>query len=819
MASRSIKRRAGVKKKRGMAGVMSVVSVLFALLFAGVIAGSLLVVTWLSDLPDYTKANAFNTSMPTVVYANDGETELARFQLEYRVPVEMDEISPLVKTATVATEDVRYYEHSGVDPMGIIRALINNFLGGKLEGASTITQQFVRNTILADEMEDISLRRKVREAYLAVQLEKMYSKEEVLHMYLNTINYGAGAHGIEAAAQRYFSKSAADLTLDEAALLVGIPQSPTYNDPLLYPEHALARRNTVLSRMLTNGYIDQQEYDAAVAEPIELNPTEFTDDGIRAYPYFTSYVRSLLYNDYDLSETDILKGGLKVITTLDVYKQECAEDAVAAKRSGLGDDMEVAMAVVDPATGNVEAIVGGSDWSTSQVNIATGQGGGGRPCGSVFKTFTLVTAIDKGIDPYTTYVDCTSPATVDGYKLENYANTNYGTKTIAGAFAVSSNTGFVRLISAVGVRDVAKMAHALGITTDLYEDVAGATLTLGVQDVTPLELASAVATIANGGVRHDLCAISLIYDRDGEVIVDDTDPEKRATRVISPEVAHAAQEVMKGVVNGGTGGDAAMYNGQPVAGKTGTSEDYKDIAFVGITPHIAAAIWVGDPTNQRAVPTGSCGDVFRMYATDVMGDDEPEDFEWYDAPAYTPFDSEEYHVSSYYQHWKSEKEKKAEEVQKIIDKYKAGELKEKDIANLYAYDREIKIRTKYEYSDKYEEGYVISQSVDEKELEVTVVVSKGKDPAKKAEEEKQKAAEEAAKKAEAEKKAAEEAAKKKAAEEAAKKAAEEEAARKAAEEEAARKAAEEEAARKAAEEAAKQQQQQQQQQNKNSAGS
>jgi penicillin-binding protein 1A len=654
VASRAFKKRPGATKKYSLAGGLSVLAVVAALCICVGVGMATMINSWFTDLPDYEKADAFNTSMPTYVYASDRETVLARFQLEAREPVEMSDISQSLVDAVIAIEDARFYEHSGIDYYGVMRALINNLTGGSIEGASTITQQFVRNTILADEMDEISIKRKVREAYIALQLEEMYNKDTILLMYLNTINFGAGAHGVEVAAKRYFSKHASELTLTEAALLAGIPQSPTYNDPLQYPDHALERRNLVLGRMLGEHYITQEEYDKAIQEPLGLNPSDITDDGIIAYPYFTSYVRYLLYNNYDLSEADILKGGLKVYTTLDVGKQNDAEAACAAKRDSMwNDSMEVAMAVVDPNTGNVQAIVGGSDYSVSQVNLATGQGGGGRPCGSVFKTFTLVESIKKAINPNATYLDCTSPATVDGYTLENYANTSYGTRSVAGAFAVSSNTGFVRLISSIGVKDVANTAHDLGITSDLHEDEAGPTLTLGVENVTPLELANAVATIANGGVRHDLCAISTIEDREGNVIVDDSDPEKRATRVLTPEQARAIQDVMRGVVTGGTGMDAAMWNGQPVAGKTGTSENYKDISFVGYTPFTAAAIWVGDPTNMSAVPTGSAGDVFRNYATAMMEREgvPVQDFPEADYPEFQPYDDVYYHVTSGYAYY------------------------------------------------------------------------------------------------------------------------------------------------------------------------
>ena len=731
MVSRSKKNRPGAKKTRSFAGVLSVLSVIAIVFVCGGFGVFALASAWLSDLPSFQSASSFNIAMPTVVYANDRETELARFQLEYREPVEMEQISPLVTSATIATEDIRFYEHNGVDVMGVVRALINNFTGGQLEGASTITQQFVRNTILADEMGQISLKRKTREAYIALQLEKYYSKDEILLMYLNTINYGSGAYGIEAASQRYLSKHASELTLPEAALLASIPQSPTYNDPLLYPEHALERRNLVLSRMFSNGYISEQEYEQAKATPMALDPKELQGDGILAYPYFASYVRYLLYNDYDLSEADILRGGLSVYTTLDIPKQEAAEAAAATKLDTLNDSMEVAVAVVEPSTGYVQAIVGGSDYYASQVNLATGQGGYGRPCGSVFKTFTLVTAIKKGINPNSTYVDCTSPATVDGYTLENYGNASYGTRTIAGAFAISSNTGFVRLCASVGATEVAKTAYDLGVTSNLYEDDAYNSLTLGVQNVTPLEIANAFATIANGGVRHDVCAITEIVSPDGTVLVDDADPESRAERVISPEIAHAAQEVMKGVITSGTGTAALLPSGQPAAGKTGTSENYKDITFAGCTPQLAMAIWIGDPSNEASVPTGTAADVFRWYATDVLEGEEVRDFDWAEDPEYEPWDDKDHHVTTGYADWRSERGKKADEAEKAISEYKAGSLKEGDLSGMY---EGLNVETTYEYSDKYEEGVVISQSIDTSTYTVYVTVSKGKDPSAKKEE-------------------------------------------------------------------------------------
>ena len=311
MGSRAMKGRKGTKVKNKKVIVLSVLGLMVAFIAAGVFGVVTLCNSWLEDLPDYQNADAYNTAQPTMVYASDGTTLLAEFQLENRDPVALDQISEYVLKGTVATEDERFYTHSGVDYLGVARALVNNLMGGELEGASTITQQFVRNTILSDEMRDISFKRKIREMYISQKLEEQYSKDEILLMYLNTINYGSGAYGIEAAAERYFSKDAKDLTLNEAATLVGIPQSPTYNNPIDYPDNCLKRRNTVLDRMVSNGVITAEEADAVKAEPIELNPSEPSMTGILAYPYFTSYVRNQLTNPegkYAYSTSELFKG-------------------------------------------------------------------------------------------------------------------------------------------------------------------------------------------------------------------------------------------------------------------------------------------------------------------------------------------------------------------------------------------------------------------------------------------------------------------------------------------------------------------------------
>lgn len=648
MASRVIKNRPSVKKKHPVYALLIIVALLVAVCGVGTYSILTLGDQWIGDLKNYdvTDVSELNTSMPTTVLASDETTQLARFQVENRDPVELNQISPYVLQGTVATEDERFYEHGGFDIVGIGRAAVVALTRSGREGASTITQQFVRNTILAEEMNDISLKRKIREIYLSVKIEESYSKDEILLMYLNTVNYGSGAYGIQAASQRYFSKNATDLTLAEAATLIGIPQSPTYNNPIDYPENCVSRRNVVLDRMLKNGYITQAEHDAAKAEELVLNESTSTVDGIEKYPYFTSYVKNILQEEY--SQLDIFKGGLTVVTTLDVSTQESAESAVREKEDTLSESISGSLVAIDPSTGYIRALVGGKDWNTQKTNLATGEGtNGGRPCGSAFKTFTLITALKEGIDPNTN-IDCSSPATIpdteysNSNQLQNIDNISYGTRSITRAFAVSSNTGFVRLQMALGTEKVIETAKEMGITSTLN---ANPSLTLGQSNVTMLDMSSAYSVIANGGTKYDAQPILKIYDRKNNLIVDNTNPT--GTRVISAEVAHAATEVMKTVVNSseGTGVEAKLANGQEVAAKTGTSSQYHDITFCGITPQLSVAIWFGDPSNEETLSSHlSCADVFKNFMDQVLDGQETKSFPDASNPTYTAFQNSTYHI-------------------------------------------------------------------------------------------------------------------------------------------------------------------------------
>lgn len=651
MGSRAIKGRYKVKARSPKAIVISILGVIAAILVAAFIGTWILVDSWIKDLPDYSDANALNSSSTSVVYASDGKTVLAEFQLENRDPVTYDQISKYVLEGTVACEDERFYSHAGVDLVGTTRALVNNIMGGSREGGSTITQQLVRNTLLSDEMTDISIRRKVREMYLALKVEEQYSKEDILLMYLNTINYGSGAYGIEAASQRYFSKHAADLTLAQATALIGIPQSPNYNEPIDHMDNCLDRRKTVLARMVSNGYITQEEADKIKDKKLKLKVKEISNTGIQKYPYFTSYVRNQLMNEdgkYAFSTADLFKGGLKIVTTLDINSQKAAEKAAEEKERQAGSRFELAMVAMEPENGYIRSMVGGKDYKESQINMATGEGSSGRQCGSSFKTFTLTAAIEEGINPETR-IDAGYSVELEGTDaiVYNSGKQSYGAVPIKKALAVSSNTAFTRLIMSVGVDKVKSMAQRLGITSPI-QDAAG--ITLGIDSVTPLEMATAYSTIANGGTKYAPECILRIEDASGDVVVDNSSPE--GERVISEEVARAVIDCLEGVVEGGTGTQAKLTIDQKAAGKTGTTDDSKDSWFVGFTPQLCAAFWLGERVDNYAdahvVPT-TVASAFSQFMSEVLKDENPREFFVAQEPEYIDdYIDTENHIGSGY---------------------------------------------------------------------------------------------------------------------------------------------------------------------------
>lgn len=655
----SMKPRRKQRESRAHAGLWTVLIVavgIGAALFGCYQGGMALVDEWCKDLPDVRDTDAYNLAEKSTIYANDYDeasgtgTVLAELYLEKREPVEIDQVSRYVLEGTVATEDVRFYQHNGVDLQGIVRALAVNLAGGQ-EGASTITQQYVRNTLIADEMTDISLKRKVREMDLAVDLEKIFTKDEILMMYLNTINYGDGCYGIQAAADHYYSVNADNLTIAQAATLIGIPNSPTMYNPTINPEAAIERRNVVLSRMLTNGVITQDEYNAAKAEDLNLNvKAEDGQNGINLYPWFTTWVRDLLLaqdNPYDFTTDKLFKGGYTIVTSLDPKMQQYAEEAVNEQyeKGRLADKrQEFALTLIDPSTGFVKAMIGGKDyWNGDQFNIATSSNG--RPVGSTFKAFTLADAIEKGISP-STNMNCDGPVKVESgsgssHSIYNYGKADYGTLSIADMTAVSSNTGFVRLSftdsekSGVTPQSINEMAARLGLNkANLKQNVP--TTTLGVENANTTEMAAAYATFANGGVYREPTPVVKIIDRDGETIVDKSAGSK-GTQALDSSVAYAVTQVLQGVITKpmGTAGDAMLASGQVAAGKTGTTDDWHDLWFVGYTPQLSCAVWTGDRSNQAELSTSPWNQlIWKSLMTKCLADSPIKEFAKAPTPNY-----------------------------------------------------------------------------------------------------------------------------------------------------------------------------------------
>ncbi len=617
----------------GVLGFLAILAIALAVSLGAVVE------SWLQDLPDYTSADAYLVAEPSEVYDAQGNT-IATFYLENRRSITQEEVSDYVWKGTVDVEDERFYSHNGVDILGIGRAVLAT-LTGRSEGASTITQQLVRNTVLSDEQFEKSLKRKVREAYIAIEMEKTYSKEQILLMYLNTIYYGHGAYGIEAASITYFNKHASELTLAEAATLIGLPNSPSYYDPTQNPDAAKERRNKVLDNMLRCGDITQEEHDAAQAEDLVLNLGDTNMDSTGTYPYWTNYVKGVLEGDF--SQDTIVQSGLKIYTTIDPTYQEAAESAVNQMLDETGNsELDSALVAIDPNTGYIKAMVGGRDFyadsENAQVNAATTSA---KQTGSTFKMFTLVAAINAGMNP-NILLNCNSPIQVNNsWKVQNYGNTSYGTISLATATAISSNTGFVQVGMAIGVDQVIETAKSMGIDSDL--EPYGSTI-LGSNTTSPLEMAEAYATLASGGLHRDAVAIYKIEDRNGNVVYEHKD---NPTRVLDESVAKAATEVLETVLTSSQGTANLMYNtlsiNQPVAGKTGTTDNLDNLWFCGYTPQISVAVWTGYKGSSASVKLGNGTDghpystsnkAFGYFVNSVLSGTERQ--EWPMANATTP---------------------------------------------------------------------------------------------------------------------------------------------------------------------------------------
>lgn len=536
-----------------------------------------------SQLPDPDITKAKGQDQTTIIYDRSGKTLAKLYAEEDREIVGLEEMPEQLRQAVIATEDERFYEHAGVDPFGIARALVVDVIRGeKAQGGSTITQQYVKQAFVTSER---TLKRKVQEAILAQRVERRYSKDQILENYLNTIYFGHGAYGVEAASRVYFGKDVSDLTLPEAAMIAGVIKSPGRYSPYLEPDNALLRRNTVLGQMKEQGYIGEQEY-------LEAKETSVDVSGLKAAstkaPYFVEWIKSQLIDEY--GEQMVYRGGLQVHTTLDSKAQSAAEKAIKSILDEKGDP-SAALVAIEPGTGEVRAMVGGTDFETQQYNVAVQ---GRRQPGSSFKPFVLAAALSDGTNPEELYKSGSMKLKVGD---QTWSVTGHGSKSstmrLRAATEQSVNSVFAQLILEIGADKVVETAKKLGITTDVQAlpAIALGGLKTG---VSPLEMANAYATFAAGGKRADVLSITSVKKSDGTVLEEHS---PKTTTAIDPAVAYLTTDILEGVITKGTG--TAAQIGRPAAGKTGTTQEYRDAWFAGYTPDLATAVWVGYPDSQR----------------------------------------------------------------------------------------------------------------------------------------------------------------------------------------------------------------------------
>lgn len=572
----------------------------------------------------------------SVVLDADGGV-LAELHAEQdRELVSIDDIPQVLRDAVIAVEDARFELHAGVDARAVARAFLQNAREGRVtEGGSTITQQLAKNVATGDAR---TLRRKLEEASVALQLESQLSKDEILEHYLNTVYFGNGAYGVQTASRRYFGIDVAGLSLPQAALLAGLLQAPATYDPLSAPEAATARRDLVLDIMRRRGKIDAETAQEARAADLGLDPQR-TSDGLRA-PYFVAHVMDALQHDERFAALGddpverahlLFRGGLEIETTLDSSWQEAAEDAVAATLTD-PEDPRGAVVAIDPRTGGIRALVGGRDYfdaddPVARFNLATQAE---RQPGSTFKTVALAAALadghaleDRYAAPASIELPADPPAEPASWTVTNYDDRDLGELSLREATVRSANTAYAQLVGEVGAERVAAMAHDLGVAAE--RDLRGyRSIALGSQEVTVLDMATVQATLAAGGIRREPSAVTRVTAADGTVLYDRGTPE--GERVLDEGVAWLVSDALSDVVASGTGQRASLR--RPLAGKTGTSQRSADAWFAGYTPDLAAAVWIGfaegqvpmvPPTTRARVEGGTWpAELFARFGTRAL---------------------------------------------------------------------------------------------------------------------------------------------------------------------------------------------------------
>lgn len=532
----------------------------------------------------------------TEIYDTRGQLITVVRGKQRRLQLPLHVIPEVAREAVIAIEDSRFYDHSGIDIRSLGRALWTDIkAGAKVQGGSTITQQLVKNKYLNSEK---SLQRKLDEAVLAMELERKYSKDQILEMYLNEVYWGHGAYGIEAAAQTYFGHSARSLDLQESALLAALLKAPEAYSPYKNRKKAIARQHVVINRMAELGFISKSEAERAKRKPLDLPgaPGQWNKAA-----YFTSYLVSQLKNRY--GEDAVLHGDLKVQTTIDLATQELAEKLVAELVQRYGKRYrfdQAAMVALNPQTGGIVAMVGGSDYRKSEYNRAILAH---RQPGSTFKPLVYLTAFAKGLSPDLKMSDQPVTYTVNGrpYTPRNYRGEKDGTLTLRRALELSNNVITVKLLNQVGPEAVIETARRVGITSPLQPSLS---LGLGSYEVTPLELASAYGVFAANGVRNEPVAYWNLRDGAGRVL---ETWRPNPLQVVDEAPVRVLNDVLRGVILRGTG--TAANPGRPAAGKTGTTSDSRDAWFVGYTPQLVVAIWLGNDDNSKMASSATGGGI------------------------------------------------------------------------------------------------------------------------------------------------------------------------------------------------------------------
>ncbi|MGH2784540.1 MAG: PBP1A family penicillin-binding protein, partial [Actinomycetota bacterium] len=592
-------------------------------------------------LPDLeeTLATAKALSETSYVLAADGRVITALHEVENREVIPIDQVPAHVQQAVIAIEDERFFDHPGVDLRAIIRALLRNTAEGRVvEGGSTITQQYIKNALIERER---NVKGKLDEAALAWQLEQKYSKQEILGLYLNTVYFGQGAYGIEAAAVTFFGKHAHDLAVHEGALLAGLIKSPTRYDPYSQPEAATVRRNLVLGAMREQGYLTPDQATAFIRQKVAVKPAA----GEIKYPaaYFVEYVKDLIQRDPRFAMfgatigervNALFKGGLRIHTSIDLKLQKYAEDASREVLSFKKDPYN-AFVAMDPRSGEIKAMVGGRDFFDqkdpyAKFNLAAQSR---RQPGSSFKTFTLVGALEEGIPLEKIYrggsVISIPMSNGQTWVVHNYDSLSFGARlSLREATTKSVNVVYAQVVQEIGAEKVVDVARRMGITSKLspFPSIA-----IGAQEVSPLEMASAYSPLANGGFSSPPVAITKITDARGKVLFEWKYQKKR---ILEPGVVALAVDALKGVIESGTGRREAL--GRPAAGKTGTADEYHDAWFAGFVPQMVGVSWVGFPKAQipmyppytRITVVGGSwpGQIWKLFMQKALKGLPPSDF-------------------------------------------------------------------------------------------------------------------------------------------------------------------------------------------------